>query len=156
MGWIAVQKSGEILREGEHGRPVQAGEEGNLLFIFQEDAGQKIAVDLINGVIIIGYDDWYLNNGSVELSNPVTVMHICDETNIVGYLFHTESTEPDEKGDYANTYIPLTWRPIWFTRSTAGQPTKVIGAQTTLPKEYGGRNVKKMVSIFEWGALGID
>jgi len=135
---------------------VQAGEEGNLKFILQEDFNQKVAVDLINGVIIVGYDDWGIQNGTVELQNPRTVFYICDETNIAGGLFNMETSEPDKDGWVINNITPLVWRPIWFTRVTAGQPTKVIGAQTTLPKEFGGKNVKKMISIFESGSLGID
>ena len=115
-----------------------------------------MAVDLINGVIIVGYDDWGIQNGTVELQNPRTVFYICDETNIAGGLFNMETSEPDKDGWVINNITPLVWRPIWFTRVTAGQPTKVIGAQTTLPKEFGGKNVKKMISIFESGSLGID
>ena len=156
MGWTAVTKSGEILREETHARPVQEGEEGNLKFILQEDFGQKVAIDLINGVIIIGYDDWSLLGDDVELYNIKTVIYICAETTIVGELSYMERSEPDENGIFINTFTPLIWRPIWFTRYIGGQPTKVIGAQTTLPPEYGGKNVKKLISIFGTGALGID
>lgn len=97
----------------------------------------------------------------MQLYNPKIVMYICDETTIVGELLHQEQSSMDSYGNAVEgyvyqTYIPLTWRPIWFTRVTNGVPTKVIGAQTTLPKEFGGKNVKKMISIFDNGALGID
>jgi hypothetical protein len=156
MGWIAVNKEKEVLREETHGRPVQEGEEGNLLFIMQEDFGHKVAVDLVNGVIIVGYEDWAIANDTVEIYGPRTVFYICSETNIIAEFFHTEQSEIDKEGWYTNTFTPMIWRPIWFTRTTAGTPTKCIGAQTTLPKEYGGGNVKKLVSIFQTGALGID
>lgn len=156
MGWVAITRQDEVLKEETHGRPVQQGEEGNLKFIMQEDFNQKVAVDLINGVIIVGYDDWGIQNGTVEIHNPKAVLYICDETNIVGQFMNVEPSAPDEKGDFVNTFKPLIWRPIWFTRVTAGQPTKVIGAQTTLPKENGGYNIKKLVSIFQSGMLGID
>jgi hypothetical protein len=154
--WIAITKQDQVLSEELHGRPVQAGEEGNLKFILQEDFGQKVAVDLIHGVIIIGYDDWGIQNGTVEIRNPRTVFYICDETNIAAELFHIESSDPDKDGNYTNTFTVPIWRPIWFTRVTAGVPTKVIGAQTTLPIEFGGKNIKKLVSIFADGRLGVD
>lgn len=124
----------------------------------QEDFGRKVAVDLLNGVIIIDYDYWEINpnTGLVDIYNPRTVFHICDETNILGGLFDTISTEPNEEGIVFNTFVPLVWRPIWFSRITNGDPTKVIGAQTTLPPVYGGKNIKKMISIFSSGELGID
>jgi hypothetical protein len=111
---------------------------------------------LLNGIVIIGYSDWGIQNGTVELHNPGTVFHICDETNIVGEFMNVTPSEPDEHGNIINTFTPLLWRPIWFTRVTGGNPTKVIGAQTTLPPEQGGYNVKKLISIFSSGALGID
>jgi hypothetical protein len=157
MGWVAINKQYEVLREdAPHGRPVQAGEEGNLLFILQEDFGHKIAVDLLNGVLIIDYDNWEIVNNDVQLYNPKSVIYICDETTIVGLLSHMESSEPDEQGWVQNTFTPLVWRPIWFTRMTNAIATKIIGAQTTMPKEFGGKNIKKMISIFDTGALGID
>jgi hypothetical protein len=156
MGWIAVSKDHQILREGEQGRPVEAGNEGNLLFIMQEDYGHKVAIDLVNGVIILEYDDWGVQNGTVEIMNPKTVLYVCDETNIGADLFDIESSEPDVEGWYTNEFIPTTWRPIWFTRMTNGDPTKVIGVQATLPQAHGGRNIKKMVSLFSTGAMGID
>jgi hypothetical protein len=155
MGWIAVTKEHEVLREETHGRPVQAGEEGNLLFILQEDFGHKIAVDLVNGVIIAEYDDWAIHD-TVEIMNPRFVFYICDETSIVGELFDMIPSEGDAEGWVTNTFVFPTWRPIWFTRMTNGIPTKVIGAQTTLPTAHGGRNVKKVISLFSNGTIGID
>lgn len=170
MGWRAVTKDGEELREETHGRPVQAGEEGNLLVIAQEDFGHNIAIDLIHGVIALDYNSMSVQNGTIELTDTKNFIHICDETSIVGELFHLEQEFVDYRdesgrkvirdGEYVKVrndlLTPLTWRPIWFTRYTNGIPTKVIGAQTTLPKEYGGKNVKKMISIFADGRLGID
>jgi hypothetical protein len=177
MGWIAITKNRETYREGDPnpefgGRPVAKGEEGSLAVIAQEDFGHKVAVDLFLGVIIIGYDSIGEQNGQVEVSNPGTMLWICDETNIAGELMNMETEYipyEDEKGrryidpgtkEVINvrndTLIPLVWRPIWFTRLTNGIPTKVIGAQTTLPPEYTGKNVKKMVSLFADGRLGID
>ena len=53
MGWKAFTKDGEYLSEETHGRPVQAGEEGSLAVIAQEDYGHKVSIDLINGVIAL-------------------------------------------------------------------------------------------------------
>lgn len=172
MGWIAITKGFEILREETHGRPVQAGEEGNLLVIAQEDFGHRVAIDLVNGIVFVDYDDLSVQNGTVGIANDKMRFVICEETNIVGELAHVEQRldwHRDESGKKvldpetgrflqvrSDILTPLTWRPIWFTRWTNGQPTKVIGAQTTLPKEYGGRNVKKMISLFGDGRLGID
>lgn len=179
MGWIAVTKDGQQYREGDPnpergGRPVAKGEEGSLAFIAQEDYGNNVAVDLYNGVIIIGYDHFGLNdsNGQVDLVNPRTILWICDNTNIAGELafMETEYTPyEDEKGrrfidpetkepvmTRTDHVIPMIWRPIWFNRVTNGIPTKVIGAQATLPPEYGGRNVKKLISLFPDGRIGID
>jgi hypothetical protein len=156
MGWTAITKDHEVLSEETHGRPVEAGNEGNLLFIMQEDYGHKVAVDLVNGVIIMEYDDWVIQNERVEIINPRLVFYICDETSIAGELFDIESSEADDEGWVINTFNFSKWRPIWFTRVTNGDPTKVIGAQTTLPVAHGGRNIKKMVSLFSTGAVGID
>jgi len=122
----------------------------------QEDFGHKVAVDLINGVILIDYSEWGIQNGTVEIHSPQAVFYICDETNIIANLFDIETTEPNSEGVIYNAFIPIEWRPIWFTRVSAGIPTKVIGAQTTLPANEGGKNIKKLVSIFQFGALGID
>lgn len=164
MGWISITKTGETAREEDNvARPVAAGEEGKLAAIAQEDYGHKVAVDLINGIIAIGYDEISVQNGTVELHNPGALIWICDETNIVSEMRHLEQKmEPmnDINGnpsfvrtDYLTS---LTWRPIWFTRNTNGIQTKVIGAQTTLPIVQGGGNVKKLISIFSDGRLGID
>lgn len=172
MGWRAITKEGEELREETHGRPVQAGEEGKLLVIAQEDYLHSIAVDLVNGVIAIDYDGLQVQNGTVEISNPKVFLHICDETNLVGEFRHLERKfefardEDGKKVLHEGKFVkvrtdyltPLTWRPIWFSRniSTIPAPIKCIGAQVTLPKEQGGHNVKKLISIFPDGRLGID
>lgn len=155
MGWRALYKDGTSVEEGVEGRPVQAGEEGKLALIAQEDFGHAIAIDLINGAILFDYTMLNVQNGTVE-ADPKYVLLICDETNIAGELFDLNKTEPDTQGWYEQTIIPIQWRPIWFTRVTNGVPTKVIGAQTTLPETYGGKNVKKLVSLFESGRIGID
>ena len=156
MGWIAITKEGEELREDVHGRPVQAGEEGNLLAIMQEDFGHKVAVDLTQGLVFIDYDSLSIANGYLEITGAKLMFFICDETNIVGQLHLMEQSAPDEQGWYTvDNYAPM-WRPIWFTRYTNGMPTKVIGAQTTLNAQFAGRNVKKMISLFMDGNIGID
>lgn len=171
MGWRAITKDGEELREETHGRPVQAGEEGNLLVIAQEDFGHSIAVDLSNGVIAIDYESLSVQNGTIELANDKFRFWICEETNIIGEFSELEQRleylrDDDgrkilgEDGRYQRVRTdilhPLVWRPIWFTRWTNGVPTKVIGAQITLPKQQGGKNVKKIVSLFADGRIGID
>lgn len=167
MGWKAFYKDGTILSEEFDGRPVQAGEEGKLALITQEDYGNKIALDLINGVIIIGYDSAGTQNGSVEIANPGFILYICDETNMLSEIFDVDNT-PDAEGWYTSLIIPLEWRPIWFTRmSNAADPVKVIGlqttlpvkvigVQTTLPENFGGKNIKKLISLFSTGKIGID
>lgn len=153
--WKALYKDGTLLEEGEVGRPVQAGEEGLLAMVAQEDYGHNIAIDLVNGVILFDYTQFGMQNGTVEI-NPKYAISICEETNIVGELFGIKKGEPDKDGWFSQEIEPIIWRPIWFTRYTNGVPTKVIGAQATLPEEYGGRNVKKLVSLFEDGRVGID
>ena len=156
MGWKALYRDGHIVEEGgDQGRPVQAGEEGALALIAQEDFGHNIAVDLINGVILLEYTQLSIQNGTVEI-DPKYRLYICDETNVAGELFDIAKSEPDKDGWFEQKMIPLIWRPIWFTRYTNSVPTKVIGAQTTLPEVYGGKNVKKLISIFEDGRVGID
>jgi hypothetical protein len=171
MGWRAIYRDGTERVEGVDGRPVQDGEDGKLLVITQEDFGHKIAVDLVNGVIAIDYEEVRRDrNGDLEVVNPRMSFWICDETNIVGDLAHLSSTLVDWRDEDGrkvirdgrfiqvrnDTLTPLTWRPIWFTRMTNGMPTKVIGAQTTMPKEQAEKNAKKMVMLFEDGRLGID
>lgn len=172
MGWRALYHNGVELREETHGRPVQDGEEGKLLVIAQEDYGHTVAIDLQNGVIALDYESLGVQNGTIELNNPKMLLWICDETNIGGEIFHM-TTKWDYKRDEnrrkvldpdagkfikegINTFTPLLWRPIWFTRNTNGIPTKVIGAQTTLPEVHGGKNLKKMVNLFVDGRIGID
>ena len=55
MGWKAFFKDGTTMSEGVDGRPVQAGDEGLLWFITQEDYGHKVLVELINGVIVLDF-----------------------------------------------------------------------------------------------------
>lgn len=171
MGWRAIYKDGTELQEGTHGRPVQDGEEGKLLVIAQEDFGHNIAIDLIKGVVAIDYESLEVVDGQIQISNPKCYLWINDDTNVVGDLYFVDQEfldYRDEDGrkvlDANGRYVkvrndklrPLVWRPIWFTRYTNGLPTKVIGAQTTTPPEFGGKNVKKMISILADGRLGID
>lgn len=157
MGWFSIDKDNNILTEETSGRPVQAGEEGLLRFIGQEDYGHRVAVDLYGGNIIIDYESLEIQNGTIAIDNAKAVFAICDETNIIGDLVDVfPITEPDINGNYHNAINPIPWRPIWFTRMTNGVPTKVIGAQATLPATYGGKNVKKLISLFTDGRIGID
>lgn len=158
MGWIAVYRNGKIEKEDDPGvgRPVQAGENGELMAIAQEDYGNKVAIDLINGIILIGYDAITVQNGTVEVQNPKTFLRICEETNIVGDYRHRTETEPDGAGNYTIDYHSLVWRPIWFSRITNGVATKIIGTQTTTPTLQGEKNVKKLISLFSDGTVGID
>lgn len=187
MGWRAITREGEELTEEKHGRPVAAGDEGKLLVIAQEDFGHNVAVDLTSGIIFIDYESLSIQNGTLELVNDKFRFWICEETNIVGEMFHLAQEivyardenrrrvihKCDEDNEYFRSHAscddkgrfiqvrndlltPLLWRPIWFTRWTNGVPVKVIGAQTTLPEMQGGKNVKKMVSIFSDGRIGID
>lgn len=155
MGWRAFTKEGEETREETHGRPVQAGEEGNLLAIAQEDFGHKICIDLQNGVILLDYENLGVQNGSLEIEGQKYVLFICDDTNIGADMVHRERTKVDAQGWFSEEEVPLVWRPIWFTRYTNGIPTKVIGAQTTLPEEFGGHNIKKMIMLYADGRIGI-
>lgn len=168
MGWKAITKDGQLLQEdGNTGRPVDLGNEGGLIVVAQEDYGHSVAIDLINGVVAYGYKSLGVQNGTIELDSPTFMFHICDETNVVGGLFHLEQRfEPHPDTDGNPSYVrtdyttPLQWRPIWFTRHTStslGEVTvKVIGAQVTLPEEYKGKNVKKLISLFDDGRIGID
>lgn len=155
MGWTSLSRTGEILVEGTHGRPVAAGEEGSLRAIFQEDYGHKVAIDLIGGVIIIDYESWELQNDTLGFANPQTVLYICDDTLIGADLFNVRRYRPNKEGWYKNKVTPIVWRPIWFSRVINGEYTKVIGAQTTTPKVHGKHNVKKMVMLFPDGRIGI-
>lgn len=162
MGWLAVNRSGIMLREDVDGRPMEQGEQGNLLVIAQEDYLHSVAIDLVNGKILLGYEELSVDPETKEINikNPKYVLSICDETNRVHDLFHTEETKPDAEGNILRTYKPIEWRPIWFTRNTFSPIgmiiVKVIGAQATLPKEFGGHNIKKLVSFFPDNTLGID
>lgn len=169
--WKAITRDGQLLSEADGiGRPVDLGNEGGLVVIAEEEFGKKVAVDLVNGAIAFDYDSLGIQNGTIELDNPKVIVMICEETNVVGDYRHLEQRfEPsfDKDGNqlYENNkpvhtrtdYLtPLIWRPIWFTRTSSGIVTKVIGAQTTTPDMQGARNVKKLVSLFEDGRIGID
>ena len=172
MGWVAINRQGEYLKEDDGiGRPVEAGNNGELLIVAQEDFGHKVAVDLLDGVVILGYDSLEYQNGSVSIVNPKTILAICEESNIVGEYKHLTQELVDwrdedgrkvltEDGRYAKVrndiLTNLTWRPIWFTRVTNGAPAKVIGAQTTTPEMQGGRNIKCFVTLFSDGRIGIS
>lgn len=165
MGWKAITKNLEILSEQNEdgsgtglGRPVDAGNQGELLGIAQEDYGRSIYIDLGNGIIVLDYAKLSIQNTTIELDNPREVLYICDETNIVGDFLHMDTTEPDKEGNVINTFRPLFWRPIWFMRhiSNLPGPVHVIGAQTTLPESQGGKNVQKIVNIYPDGRLGIS
>jgi hypothetical protein len=154
---------------------VAQGEEGNLLFIEQEDYGHRVGIDLSRGIILIDYDEpTTYQNGTLEVhGTPKSVLWMTDETSVVGEMAHIEVAKElkrDEKGRKVhddngklveiniNKYVPMSFRPIWFSRhiSTLPAPVKVVGLQTTLPELQGGSNKKKMVSIYPDGRLGID
>lgn len=139
---------------------MEQGEQGNLLVIAQEDYLHSVAIDLINGKIYFGYEELSVVDGEINIKNPKYEIVICDETNRVYDLFHTDATKPDADGNIFRTYRPIEWRPIWFTRTTQTPITttivKVIGAQATLPPEFGGKNVKKLVTLFPDNTIGID
>lgn len=156
MGWTAYHKDGTVLNEGEHGRPVQAGEEGQLRFIVQEDYGHKIGLDLVNGVIIVDYDSLDLQGGGIAVENPKIVLYVCDETSVVGELFKVYKTKPNKEGWFKQTQIPFIWRPIWFTRHINNDTVKVVGLQTTLGTPYKRKNIKKLISLFSDGRIGIS
>lgn len=173
MGWISVDRNGEVLSEDKHGRPVQVGEEGGLLAIIQEDYGHRVGIDLLAGVIVIDPESWEYQNGRIYWHDSKMAIWVCDDTNIVGEMAHVESSfdlKRDEKGRKmrdengklievkTDTLIPLTFRPIWFTRhiSTLPAPIKVIGLQATLPESQGGANYKKMVMLYFDGRIGIS
>lgn len=170
MGWTAIARSGEVFSEDKHGRPVAEGKKGNLAAIIQEDFGHSVLVDLINGIIAIDFDHFTVENGTLSVDTPKMHFYICTDTIRAGELSHlTSQLDPvmddeiqriDEATQQpvftrTDTVTPLIWRPIWFTRWINFIPTKVIGAQTTLPKVYGGKNVKKMVMLFADGQIGI-
>lgn len=180
MGWRSISKTGEIRYEGHEnpelgGRPVKQGEEGNLLFIEQEDYGHRVGIDLRAGIILIGYDEPAgYQNGTLEIHGvPKVVIWMAEDTNIVGEMYNLEQTfelKRDEKGrkvrdesgklveTRTDTLIPLVFRPIWFSRhiSTLPAPIKVIGVQVTLPESMGGKNSQKMVMLYPDGRIGIS
>ena len=158
MGWIAHYKDGTIVNETEHGRPVQAGEEGQLRLIEQEDYGHKVALDLLNGVILIDYEGLDLQGGDIAFDNPKTILYVCDETSILMDLFKVRKTRPNKAGDFKHIVTPFEWRPIWFTRHVGSEDLviKIIGLQTTLGAPYKRRNIKKLISLFPDGRIGID
>lgn len=152
---------------------MELGNNGGLRCIAQEDFRHSVAIDLLNGVIAIDYESpLTIQNGTIELSNVKTFLWIVDDVNIVGDYRHLtqeffdarneDDTDflYDDKGNKVklrnDVLTPLIWRPIWFTRWTNGIPVKVIGAQTTTPDMQGATNVKKMVSLYPDGRLGID
>lgn len=165
MGWIAITRDYKILREEEGitednpggGRPVQLGIDNELLIVGAQAYGNSVAVDLVNGQVAIGWDTIGVQNGTIEI-NPKFVFSLCEETNILGEYQHTKKTKPDKAGNYFIDYQPMIFRPIWFNRviSTLPAPVVVIGAQVTTPKEQGRKNIKKMVSLFPDGRLGIS
>lgn len=158
MGWTAYHKDGTITNELEHGRPVQAGEDGELAAIVQEDFGHKIFVDLEAGVIVVDYENLDVQGGNIGVNNPRTILYVCDETNIVGELLVVKRRRgrPTKEGVIKQDIKTFKWRPIWFTRHTNEHVSKVIGLQTTLEAPFGKRNVKKMITLFEDGRIGID
>lgn len=166
MGWLAITKDSKILREEEGitednpggGRPVELGNEGGLLAIGVEGNGHKVAIDLTHGLVAIDYETLGVQNGTVELGSPKLIFSICEETNIVAEYQHRKTTRPKKNGDYFIEYSPMEFRPIWFTRhiSTLPGPVLVVGAQTTTPREQGRRNIKKIISLFPDGRIGIS
>jgi hypothetical protein len=166
MGWLAITRKNEIIREGDGitesnpggGRPVDAGNNNELIVVGAEEYGHKVAIDLVNGVVALDFDSIGVQNGTIELTNARFIFSICEETNIVGEFKHRRTSKPDKAGNYTIDYEPLIFRPIWFNRmiSTLPGPVIVIGAQVTTPKEQGRRNIKKMVSLFPDGRVGIS
>jgi hypothetical protein len=158
MGWRAWFKDGTYQDELQYARPMKEGKKGKLLAISQEDYHHNIAVDLAHGIIFIDYDVMDIQNGTIEIKAPKSILFICYETLIGADLTHIDASEPNEEGWYTQTERSLIWRPIWFTRhiSTLPGPVKVIGAQTTLPTPHGKKNVKKLISLFPDGRVGIS
>ena len=164
MGWVAITRDGRLLREinedgspSGQGRPVQMGLDNELRVVAADEYGHSVAVDLDSGVIAIDYTRLAIQNGTVEIDGTKAYLWICEETNIVGEYKERITTDPDEIGNYLIDYKPIIWRPIWFNRmiSTLPGAVVVIGAQTTLPKDLGGHNIQKMVSLFPDGRVGI-
>jgi hypothetical protein len=158
MGWEAYYKDGRVIREEDGvSRPVQDGNDGLLAMITQRDYGHNIAIDLLGGIVFIDYMEIQEQNGQHYIVNPQSHFWITDETNTVGAMqFVRRLTEPDEQGWVEQEVYSPAWRPIWFTRYTNGDPTKVIGCQTTLPEDHGGKNIKKLICLFSDGRIGVD
>lgn len=166
MGWVAITQDYKLLQEEDGitefnpggGRPVAMGNKNKLRVVGASAYGHSVAVDLLNGVIALDYTRIGVQNETIELENVKNFIAICDETAIVGEMKKRKATIPDEDGNYYMTYTDLIWRPIWFNRmiSTLPGPVVVIGAQTTLPKDQGGRRIKKLVSLFPDGRIGIS
>lgn len=178
MGWIALYNDGTIKREEDNdpdGRPMQDGKDGKIRAIAQIDYLNSVAVDLRDGIIYFGFETMGLQNGTIEFDRIIGVLQVCEETTIVGDLKHirseldpqfnedgtprlnTDGTQVNFKTDYET---PLEWRPIWFSRyimtPLGTVVVKVIGLQTTTPEVYGGHNIKKLISLFPDGRVGID
>jgi len=176
MGWKSISKDGEERWEGHEnpelgGRPVDAGEEGKLAAIIQEDFGHKIIIDLRAGLIFIDPESYEYQNGTLGVSGVKTMLVACDDSNRMHEYKHLTQTFDlardekgrkihDENGKLVKTRTDhlsdLIFRPVWFTRYTNGVPTKAIGLQTTTPKEMGERNVKLIVWLFMDGTIGIS
>lgn len=178
MGWIALYHDGTIKREEANessGRPMQDGFDGKIRAIAQIDYNNSVAIDLRDGIIYFGFETMEMENGSIKFDRIIGVLHICEETTIVGDLVDLHSVlEPQFNEDgtpklnshdgtqvqFRTDYTQkLDWRPIWFTRVSISEQSsmvKVIGCQTTTPENFGGRNIKKLVSLFEDGRVGID
>lgn len=177
MGWIALYHDGTIKREEANepsGRPMY--DDDKIRAIAQIDYLNSVAVDLRDGIIYFGFETMTLQDGVLEFDRIIGVLQICEETTIIGDLKHIRSelepqfnedgtpkmntadgTQVQLKTDYET---PIQWRPIWFSRvimSPLGNViVKVIGCQTTTPEVYGGRNIKKLISLFPDGRVGID
>jgi hypothetical protein len=162
MGWVAYNKDGTILSEGAHdGRPVKEGVAGQLKIIEQQDYGHNVAVDLVNGIIAIDYESLDVQGGNPAIINPKLFLWVCDETTIVSDIAKIKKTKPNKEGWFDYKHERFEWRPIWFSRVFAdggGATTtlKVIGLQTTLGAPYKKRNVKKIVTLYPDGRIGID
>lgn len=164
-GWVAVSRDGRFFSENNpdgtpsgQGRPVQMGIDNELKVVGTSGYGHSVAVDLDNGIIALDWTMLGVQNGSVEIEGARSFLWICDETNILGEYKERIATKPDKQGNYTVDYKDLIWRPIWFNRviSTMPGPVLVIGAQVTLPPDYGGKNMQKIVSLFPDGRVGIS
>lgn len=143
---------------GLNGRPVELGNNGGLRVAGATEYGHTVAVDLRDGILFIDPDNIEIQNDTVSLAGSKAIFYMCEETNILGEFKHRKTTKPDKQGNYFATYDPMIFRPIWFNRiiSTLPAPVIVIGAQTTTPSDQGKRNIKKMVSLFPDGRVGIS